>query len=335
MSREPYKRADYAPDQTREGVWLVRENVEAVRQFAFVEGRCAAYPPDVVLPDERERRIRDMCQAYIAEIHYERDFAEIEAERFSMPSPKNYREQILNQLIAYEVINDGRNGGFNDRKFRIDAFRIKCDTFEMAVGLSHYKEFRADVDRRPNYNKTLRELGRQFHQNEWAFHSRCPGVAALVITADGSAVVYERMKGEDRSGELNTVAGHWNFREERRKINVYADVFRELREELGISRKRVKDLRFVGAYLDPSREASTDLTFIASTDVPDKELEEGGWRRRVEKREQAKEPVLLRSHVEVEELLESRVVPGSDRKCLIMCSTEGALRSLHPPELKR
>jgi 8-oxo-dGTP pyrophosphatase MutT (NUDIX family) len=320
----------YAPDKAVDGTLLVRENVGDIKRFTAVPGMCAAYPDGVYKPDDRENVLARLSWQ-TGDLFFTTAVQEIKAREFKRRDVQWYQENVLDRLMSEvdeqgkPLLSTGEEGGYDDRKFRQHSVTMEGSTLQTTLGRSHYGEFMADLNRKPEHNSFLRNFGETYFSDEWAFHSRCPGVAVLVISADGSAYVGERVAGQDRSGELNSVGGHLTYHDDPEQLDLVLEAYREMSEELGIKPEEVASLTFVGGYFDPSREASTDFTFLGHTKLPDSYFESGKWMERVKEREHGKRLIKIASMEDV---------AGALQAFQMICSTEGALRSLRADDLK-
>ena len=255
-----------------------------------------------------------------------------------------YLEKIIKSLLERGEIDDGTKTPFDDRKLRydgswlnenIDFERIQFPTFstELIVnfGITHYKAFLADVNRSDEENLKLQERGLKEYNDRYAFFARAPGVAVLPINQDGTIFIGERANPEF-GGFLNAVAGHLTYKDNTAKIDVIRDVYKELKEELGIEARDVFNLRFVGLYSHPI-QGHLDFTFLANVAKPEQYFASGEWKKSVKEREH-KDLVRLATMDEIQELLETGKVPSSDRTLGLMYSTRGALMSVYANEIR-
>ncbi len=286
---------DFAIEKTREGIELNRENVENLK-FSFIEGLCAANPENPGQP-------RDSAW---------------------------YITNVLNPLLEQGKLST--KGVYDDRKFRYDGATIKADTLEVALGANHYHAFKADFNKSGEELMKLHELGIKHFNDKYAFLScRAPGVAALIITSDGSTFLGERIN-EDDKGLLNAVAGHMIYRENIADVKLKDSLFRQIKQEFGIDDKLIKEVAFVGSYSNPLR-GDFDFAHIVKVDKPDNYFSSGEWMKYVSEREH-KPLVRLATFAEIKELLSEGRLPGYDKKYSLMYSTRGALESLRKGEIR-
>jgi len=289
---------DYAVEQTREGIPLLRKNVEGIN-VRGVEGLCVA---DINNPNQPRNR-----EWYVKNVH--------------------------NNLIASGKISDGTNSHFDDRKFRLDYTSLVDGTLKLGLGASHYLAFREDFERGPEGNENLKQKGIKDFNDQWAYFSRAPGVRGLIITTQGSIVVGERSENVDLPGALNGVTGHLTYKDNPIDVNLEAEVLKESREELGIDKSSVKRIILVGGYMSANR-GDMDFSHLVFTDVPNKYFEGGAWMEKVSKREREhKELVLISQYGDIQTLLNTSRLPGTGKRVDLMYSTRGALQSIRPDEM--
>ena len=247
---------------------------------------------------------------------------------------EQYLEEVIKPMILKGEIDDGTRTPFDDRKLRYDkSWLHRRDSSELLVGfgVTHYKAFLDDIKRSDEENLRNQELGKKDFGDRWAYFARAPGVAVLPINRDGTIFIGERANVE-YGGFLNAVAGHLSYRDDIAEVDLYADVFRELEEEFGIQRNEVSNIRQVGVYSHPVK-GDLDFTFLVDVDKPEEYFASGKWKESVGKREH-KDLVRLATMGEIQELLGTGRVPGSDRKLQVMYSTRGALQSVYANEIR-
>ncbi len=254
---------------------------------------------------------------------------------------KWYLEHIINPMIRRGELNDGTKTPFDDRKLRYDGSWLaeKIDFLQgqntknlnIYFGITHYKAFLADVNRSDEDNLKLQERGMQEFGDRYAFFSRAPGIAVLPINQDGTIFIGERANAE-YGGFLNAVAGHLTYKNDVKQIDIPAEALRELKEEFGIQHDEVSNLRFVGLYSHPIN-GDLDFTFLADVAKPEQYFASGEWKKSVKEREH-KDLVRLATMDEIQELLDTGKVPGSDRTLPVMYSTRGALMCVYANEIR-
>ena len=288
---------NYARELSREGIYLSRDVVAGL-DFSFVEGKCAADSGTASL-QMRERQV--------------------------------YIDTVLKQMVMRGEISDGSNSPFDDRKLRYDSAHFSGGRLEVGFGATHYLAFRADLRRTLEEMETLKKRGRKDFDDDWAYFSRAPGVAALVISREGKVILGER-QGGDEEGVLDSVAGHLTYKNRVQDVDIYADMLRELEEERGLGAGCIVGKPvFVGVYSEPQR-GDLDFTYIVRVDVPIDYFTSGRWMERVREREH-KNLVVLDSFQSVEiAVLEGGVVVDG-KKLSLMYSTYGALASLRKEDL--
>jgi len=240
---------------------------------------------------------------------------------------------VIGPMIKRGEIDDGTKTPFDDRKLRYDGSFMFEDSSELSAGfgVTHFKAFQADLNRSDDENFTLQERGRQEMGERWAYFSRAPGVAVLPINQDGTIFIGERANAEF-GGFLNAVAGHLTYKNNVYEISIIDDCYKELKEEFGIQSGEISNLRLVGLYSHRA-QGHLDFTFLADVAKPESYFTSGEWKRSVREREH-KDLVRLATMDEIQELLGSGKVPGSDRTLEVMYSTRGALMSVNANEIR-
>lgn len=263
--------------------------------------------------------------------------------------PRNrqwYLENVIAPLVTAGKIKDkeiidtvtGKVLQYDDRKLRYSGAKINTEqgNLEIAIGITHYAAFKEDLKRTDEENYALQQKGLTDFQDSYAFLSRPPGVAGLVITREGTVIIGVR-DGGDCSGIIDSVAGHMQYKENITHINPVRDILRELEEERGLSARTIlRQPIFIGIYSHPAR-GDLDLTYILHVDTPEEYFTTGNWKNFVKEREH-KTLLVLQSFQEVQSFLETRILKdttGRQKKYNVMYSTLGALQSLREDDLIR
>ena len=293
--------ANYSIEKSKEGILLVRTNVEHLK-LRSIEGLCTA-------DQKNPNSLRDI---------------------------KTYQEQVLNPGISSGAINDGTSSPFDDRKMRYHSSSIYNETLEIAFGFSHYAEYKVPFTRNTAENEFLRNKGKREFNDQYAYFARAPGVAALVLSSEGHPILGERTvameegQSDQYQGLLHAVGGHLDFRQDPRSVKIEEDVLREL-GEFGISHKSVKSMIFVGLYANPKIfDSDLDFTYIVSTDLPSTYFTLGRWEENATKKKEKehKNLVALQTFEAVENLLHGGKLPSNNKCWDIIFSTRAALCSL-------
>lgn len=301
----------YTTEQTCDKQVLNRPTVENLN-ISFIEGLCAANPSDPSQPRT--------CQWYA--------------------------ENIITSLVAAGKIKDkeivnpstGKVVQYDDRKLRYAGVRINAEqnNLEIALGITHYAAFKDDLKRTDEENYALQSRGLSEFQDPYAFLSRPPGVAGLVITREGTIIIGAR-DGGDCDGILDSVAGHMQYQDDIRKVDPLKDLFRELEEERGLPANAVAQKpTFTGIYSHPARR-DLDLTYIIHTNTSENYFTTGKWKTLVKEREH-KTLLTLRSFQDIQSFLKTGILTdsaGHKKKYTTMYSTLGALQSLRQEDLIR
>jgi|SRR3989344_3701323 len=287
---------DFGVERTLEGIALERINVEDL-SLASEKGLCMADAGDPTRPRDVEW----------------------------------YDQNVLVPGMGAGKIGDGVKTKFDDRKMRLHSTSIRNGNLVMAFGLSYFGEFKTTMGRTDEENLALQERGERELGERYAFLPRNPGVAAIVITSEGSIFLGERISPDD-SGKLNAVAGHLQFRQDPSKVDLTEDVYRELKEEFGIDKEAVCSLELVGGYNHAAR-GDMDFAFLAKSDVPNDYFSSGAWKARVNEREH-KGLVQLSNFGDVQRLLSTGMAGSRAKPYDLMYSTRGALQGIRPSEMR-
>lgn len=248
-----------------------------------------------------------------------------------------YLANVIAPMIERGEIDNKTRTIFDDRKLRYDGsqFIYAPSYFEyyldVRFGVTHFKAFLADINRSDEGNLKLQERGLQDFKDRWTYFARAPGVAVLPINQDGTIFIGERVNAE-YGGFLNAVAGHLTYKDDLKQVDIRGEALRELQEEFGIGPAEVSKLRFVGLYSHPVK-GDLDFTFLADVAKPEQYFASGEWKKSVKEREH-KDLVRLATMAEIQELLETGKVPGSEKTLPAMYSTRGALMSVHADEIR-
>jgi hypothetical protein len=285
---------DYAVEVTKEGIALDRNNSEGLK-IVPVTGMCAANSEGETVSRGREW----------------------------------YIENVLNLMVERGEIGNGIKTKFDDRKLRLDFTSITRQNIFLGFGATHYLAYKRDLSRDPSQNDALQQRGLEEFDDRYAFFSRAPGIAGLVISSEGSVFIGERESGTDDPGVLNAVAGHLTYKDTVEQVNLEEELRKEAKEEMGIMSEEIDRTVFVGGYLHPNR-GDMDFAYLIFTKLPDNYFASGEWIDRVAEREH-KHLVRLAGYSEVQRLLNDGI--AGDKKARIMYSTRGALNSVRPEEI--
>lgn len=242
----------------------------------------------------------------------------------------SYNERVIVPGINSGKIGDGVKTKFDDRKMRLGQLYIADGKLYLGFGISYYGEFKVPFGRTDQENIILQDKGLAEHRERYAFFPRNPGIAALVISKDGSAFIGRKI-GDD-AGLWAAVAGHLKFNQDPTQVRLEDSVYMELEEEFGLDKKSIKKLSLVGGYNNPIR-GDMDFAYIAQSDAPNSYFESGKWKSKVSEREH-KDLVGLHSMADVQKLLSKGLVGDDKKEYGIGYSTRGALQSLRPSEIK-
>ena len=262
-----------------------------------------------------------------------------------------YRENVLKPLITAGKISDGSNSPFDDRKMRYYnssdySSSLDRDSVVFRFGHSHYGEFKEQLQRKDETKEAyiartteLKERGKRDFNEEWAYFSRAPGIAAGIITLDKKVIVGERIvqlepgKSDAYQGKLQLVHGHLQYRDNPRDVKLEEDVKREIQEETGVDPKDIEDIKFVGLFSSPDIIGDLDFGHLAFVKVPSSYFTSGQWKERVSKKEREhKELVALSGFAELKNVIDNGVMPNYAR-LEPLYSAQAVLESIEQDEL--
>lgn len=267
--------------------------------------------------------------------------ADVEKPRSQPRSREWYLEYVINPMLAAGELDDGTRTPYDDRKLRVDGASIitlstdsnAWSVIEVALGISHFKAFRADQNRTEEECGVLQQHGIRDFGDQWAYFQRNPGIAGLVLSKDGFPYVGRRTNKE-MQGSLNATAGHLEYRKNVGDVNVMVDLYREMHEEFGVLPEDVVSTTFVGAFGSPVH-GDFDFTYVVRTKLGnDHFAADGVWTTRRTKKEH-EELIKLATLGEVQQLLTEGTLPYRKEKFQVMYSTRGALESLRENDFKK
>lgn len=222
-----------------------------------------------------------------------------------------------------------RNMRTDDWKCRYDGhsyFSIERERFlSIAVGPTSYGKWREDYKLSEEKAAALQKLGEQEHQNKGFYLSNGLGAAVLTLTKEGDVVVGVR-KSDSYDGAIHGAAGWMTFDRDVSKIDPVKDAYRELGEELAISRKEVSALHLIGLVAYP-KTLEADFVFVAKTDKEKNYFTSGAWKDAVDAKEH-RDLIVLDHPQQIERLLGEGKVADADKKYEVLASTAYGLEML-------
>jgi len=237
---------------------------------------------------------------------------------------RNYHwnlKNIIQPMIDRNEINDGKRSKYDDRKFRIDRFEINSKTLRVYLGLTNFYHYLEDQEMDDSMKKKYISLGEKLFDDGSAFFSRCPGVAGLIISKEGSIILGKRLNKEYQ-GYFNSVAGHIDYCEKLEELNLEESLKNEL-GEFGLTNKDIINKRLIGVFQFPN--TSSDFTYIIKTKAPEEYFLSNNWKENATENEH-EELIKLSSIEEINLLL-------NDERISLMASTRGALENLNEKDL--
>lgn len=238
---------------------------------------------------------------------------------------------LIAPLIKSGYISDSTSSKHDDRKLRYNHAEIKGASIEIPLGVTYWQAYKADQSRGPEENEFLRSQGMKLFGEEYAFFARPLGITVLPITSDGSIFLGERLNAE-YPNFLHGAGGFLDFRQPE-MLKIYEDLIRELLEEFGIEEHSfIEAPRAVGISFH-AHTGETDISFLVRTRIPDKYFTSGEWEKRVREPEH-KNLIRLSSISEIQELLETGIVPDMNEKREIFYSTRCALENLRAEDIR-
>lgn len=163
-----------------------------------------------------------------------------------------------------------------------------------------------EAEKDPEYAKLLRERGRDYFNDEWAFYSHILGTNALIRTADGKFPVGRRaMDLSDYPGGFDTPGGHSEVEKHGFTGKGQFDAIKmEMGEETGVRDEDIGSIHLVGITRD-TRNRKPSLNYFAQLKIDEAEL-----RRRPRDREYDRFDYVTEEQI-AEAVEKDRLVPGS------------------------
>ncbi|HLD72428.1 MAG TPA: hypothetical protein VJA23_02485 [Candidatus Nanoarchaeia archaeon] len=223
------------------------------------------------------------------------------------PNQPRYFDHVLNKLFpglrTAGMMNYGEGSRWDDRKYRLNPPFIHPSNEHIVVpmGLTYFGASIADIHRSDEVNQTLKTMGREIHDDSWAFFSRAIGVAFVPVTKDGQVFVGKRI-GSLYPGYLNAVAGGVDYAGQPSLYHFKEQAIQELKEEYGQRLELVEAPRFVGIASHPLK-GDADVVWVGRIDAPAEYFTSGRWREERKDVEHAPELVRIAHPTERDKLL--------------------------------
>lgn len=284
----------YSIELTKKGIALSRQNVSG-RRLVCLDGLCAANPENLEQPRDREW----------------------------------YKTNVLLPGIMHGRIQDGTKSPYDDRKPRLDEIFLQEGVLEVHLGITTYQAMATDVHRNLGENAKLQERGKARFKNKFAFFSRAAGVTAVPVTKEKTIFLGQRIGTKEYPNFLNFASGYVEYKEIASETDLEKEASRELQEEFGIIPQEIVSSEFIGIFGN-SETGEADFAFLFSTSIPETYFIDGGWKRRVAKKEH-QGLIRIADMNQVETLLKGKL-PENVKG--IMYNSQGVLESLRPEDLQ-
>lgn len=208
------------------------------------------------------------------------------------------------------------------------------------MGLTYFGASAADIQRSDEVNQTLKTMGREMHDDSWAFFSRAIGAAFVPVTKDGSVFLGKRTNTNLYPGYLNAAAGGVDYAGPPSLEHFQAQAVKELKEEYGQRLELIEAPRFVGIASHPLK-GDADAVWVGRIDAPAEYFISGRWREERKDAEHVPELVQLATMFDINKLLQEGCVEQKDftvvtkRFLGIMYSTRLGLESLTGDDFRK
>ncbi|GEM_PF-3530724 len=208
------------------------------------------------------------------------------------------------------------------------------------IGLTYFGASAVDIHRSDEVNQTLKIMGREMHDDSWAFFSRAIGAAFVPVTKDGSIFLGKRTNTNLYLGYLNAAAGGVDYAGSPSLEHFQAQAVKELKEEYGQRLELIEAPRFVGIASHPLK-GDADAVWVGRIDAPAEYFISGRWREERKDAEHVPELVQLATMFDINKLLQEGCVEQKDftvvtkRFLGIMYSTRLGLESLTGDDFRK
>jgi len=235
------------------------------------------------------------------------------------------RDQLFPALRESGEMNYGEGSKWDDRKYRFNGVLYhptRTDTpIFVKVGLTHFEAHAEDVGRGDIANKAIQEIGREKHNDKWAYFARVLGVAVIPITKQGSVFIGQRTL-KAYNGWLNAAAGLVDYKGDPTLEIFEKQAVMELREEYGKRLELVDEPRVVGISTHPIK-GDADMVSVVRIDVDDDYFISGKWLEEREDAEHAPNLIQIASVAQRDELLDESIFRGGKVPGIIYSTRQG------------
>lgn len=238
----------------------------------------------------------------------------------------SYDKNVLNPMIQEGKISDGSNSPYDDRKMRYDSASFQDCGLIIKLGHSHFLDVIEKKKRSKEETQKLTKLGEETFGDKYAFFGRNPGVTGIILTSDRKLILGERQVEKDMyEGLLQGIAGNIDYQKDPSKINLEGEMIREINEEVGISREKIKNIKFLGVFsIADFGGDDLDFCYLVKSDISSNYFTSGRWKEKVEKAEH-KKFVSIENYFSLKNfILKSKI----NKKTKIIFSTLGALENI-------
>ena len=177
-----------------------------------------------------------------------------------------YLEKIVQAMVdGYKREHPSHR--FDDRKFRLSDFSWTSTPLKNELSLSlgpiAYQQFQTDLLRQKDEALLLIEKALIDKQDPHFHSSKILGITAIPFAKEGGVFIGERVDSIDYPGALSFVSGSVDFCPDLGQLDIYAELVRELKEELGCGAE-LQQIRFIGIAGNPYT-GEMDLMFTVQT----------------------------------------------------------------------
>lgn len=195
-----------------------------------------------------------------------------------------YLDTVIQQRIQLGVISDGKTpGSHDDRKLRwsnangtliVDQ---ASDTLRLAVGPTWYQHCQMDMKRDPEAAFQLMLHGLKTHDDPYAFFAKGLGVVVIPLTRQGNAFIGKRAASCDYKSFLSFVSGWASFAAAVSEVDFFADLERELHEEIHLPPPLRKEHTTCIGLAGHPLTGEVDFVFVTQTNLDDDYFETRMW----------------------------------------------------------
>ena len=192
-------------------------------------------------------------------------------------------------------------------------------------GVTHFSECKEDMDKSKEDFDKLKQLGKEYHQDQGYYLARGMGAVVLPMTSDRQIVIGVR-QSKEYDGQIHGPAGWLTFHKDVDKISPRADGYKELHEELAVGSSDVLNMHLLGVVAYP-KTLETDVIYFARLAANSGYFQSGAWKEAVDAKEH-RELITLSSPHEILQLVHDGKPPRDSRKFEVLPSTAYGLEIL-------